>query len=114
MNIIEFACFAGLPSIVAFLFLIETPDSFRLAIAIGLGSAFVSLFTVFLFGFIYRLFRRRLPERAPVPIWAGIAVLLSASLALYLRLHVLDHKSPPNKSRGRVKSADVEIGNDPK
>jgi len=98
MNIIEFACFVGLPSTVASLFLIGTPGSFRLALAIGFGSAVVSLILVALSGFGHRLFRRRLPQRAPAAIWAVVAVLLSASIALFFRLHPLEQKRPPNNA----------------
>jgi hypothetical protein len=98
MNIVEVACFVGLPSIVALVFLIGMPGCVPLAVSIGFGSAIVSLVVVIISGLVYRLFRGRLPQGAPVPIWATIAVLLSASLALYVRLHPLEHKHPPNKS----------------
>jgi FlaA1/EpsC-like NDP-sugar epimerase len=98
MNIFEFAAFVGLPSIVALVCLIGMPGCVPIAIGVGFGSAVVSLVVVILSGFVYRLFRGRLPQRAPVPIWAVLAVLLSASAALYLRLHPMEHKSPPNKS----------------
>jgi phosphoglycerol transferase MdoB-like AlkP superfamily enzyme len=92
MNIIEFGCFVGLPSLVAFVFLIGTTKSFQLAIGIGFGSALISLFIVILLGFIYRLFQRRLPQKSPVFIWGIFAVLLSASFALFCRLHHIEPK----------------------
>ena len=107
MNIFEAAAFFGLPSIVAFIFLIGTPDSFRHAVVIGFGSALVALCSVILFSYIYRFIRGRPIQRAHVFIWAAIAVLLSASLALYFRF---EQKSPPNHSQqptpiGRPSSA---------
>jgi len=89
MNIFEFAIFVGLPSIVAFIFLLGTPDSFGRAAAIGSGSAFVSLFAVILYSFLFRRLRGRPIQRAHVPIWAVVAILLSGSLALYFRSHHL-------------------------
>jgi amino acid transporter len=92
MNIIEFACFVGLPSLVAFAFLIGTPKSFQLAIGIGFCSALISLFIVILSGLIYRLFQKRLPQKSPVFIWGILAVLLSAGIALFCRLHHIEPK----------------------
>jgi hypothetical protein len=92
MNIFEFACFVGLPSIVAFGILIGVQHAFRLSLAIGAGSAFVSLFAVILFSYVYRLLRRRRLEKAHVAIWAVLAVILSASVALYFKqVSVLTH-----------------------
>jgi chromate transport protein ChrA len=86
MNIFEFACFVGLPSIVAFVLLFGLPHSIRLSLVVGAGSAFVSLFAVVLFSYLYRLARRRRIEKAHVPIWACLAIVLSASVALYFRI----------------------------
>jgi len=87
MNIFELACFIGLPSVVAFVLLIGVPHAFRLSLAIGTGSAFVSLLSVILFGYIYRLSRERRLQRSPAPIWAVLAVILSTAVALYFRFH---------------------------
>jgi hypothetical protein len=99
MNVIELACFVGLPSIVALAFLIGTPIPLSLALFIGLGSAVVSLLIIILTSFVYRLFRRRLPDKSPVFVWAVIAVLLSGSIALWLRLHPIEHKRPSNTAQ---------------
>ena len=94
MNIIEFACFVGLPWIIAFVLLVGVQDAFPLSLAIGAASAFVSLFAVILFSYIYRLLRRRRLEKAHVAIWAVLAVILSASVALYFRIHHSPNKRP--------------------
>ena len=96
MNIFEFACFVGLPSIVAFGLLFGLPQAIRLSLAIGAGSAFVSLFAVILFSYLYRLSRRRRLEKAHVPIWAVLAIVLSASVALYCRIQHLKRENAPN------------------
>jgi hypothetical protein len=87
MNIIEFACFVGLPAVVAFVFLFGIPEHFQLSLLIGGGSAFVSLVVVVLFSFLYRLFRGRPIQKVHVPLWAVLAVLMSVSIALYFRMH---------------------------
>jgi len=87
MNIIELTCFLGLPSMIALVFLLGTPGSIRYSVFIGAGSALASLLIVILYSYGYRLLKRRPLETAPVPMWALIAVLLSAGIALYFRLH---------------------------
>jgi hypothetical protein len=98
MNVVELACFIGLPAIVAFGFLIGTPNPkpVPLAITIGLASAVIALLISFFSGLVFRLFKRRRLQKAPVLIWAVVAVLLSASVGCYLRFHPMVHKSPPN------------------
>ena len=63
------------------------PHSIGLALTIGFGSAIVSLLAVVLFGFLYRLLHGRPIRRAYFPLWALLAVLMSASFALYFRAH---------------------------
>jgi len=87
MNVIELIYFIGLPAIVAFAFVYPLPRPFALAVTIGLCGAVVSFLAVALFSFLYRLFRGRLPEKAAVPLWAVIAVLISATVSIYLRMH---------------------------
>ena len=98
MNVIELAYFIGLPSIVALVLLLGTPNPkpVPLAVTIGFGSAIASFLVATLSALVYRLFRRRWPQKTPVLIWAVVAVLLSASIGFYLRLHPMVHKSPPN------------------
>jgi len=97
MNVIEFAYFIGLPAIVSFAFVYPLPRPFVLAVTIGMCSAFASFLTVALFSFLYRLLRGRLPEKAAVPIWAVIAVLISVTLSIYFRMHYTALHHPPNK-----------------
>jgi Co/Zn/Cd efflux system component len=87
MNIIEFACFVGLPSVVAFVFLFGVQKHFQFSIGIGFGSAIISLLVVVLFSFFYRLVRGRHIQKNAVLVWAVLALLISASMAIFIRMH---------------------------
>jgi hypothetical protein len=87
MNIFEMAFFIGFALCCGIFSLLGMRGSTRLAITIGFGSAFISLLTVVLFSFLYRLFSRRHLQKVHVPLWAVLAVLMSASFALYFRAH---------------------------
>jgi len=58
-----------------------------ISLLIGFGSAIVSLLAVVAFGFIYRLFGKRPFRKNPVFLWAAMAGWMSASIALYCRIH---------------------------
>jgi hypothetical protein len=104
MTFIELACFLGLPTVVALLILLGMPEFISLAFLIGAGSAFASLLIVLLLGFAYRLVRGRLPEQSPVRLWATLAILLSASSAVYCRIHPLKRQHPSKPAAERTEA----------
>jgi putative Ca2+/H+ antiporter (TMEM165/GDT1 family) len=80
------------------------PDAVGLAVCIGFGSAVISLLAVVLLSFLSRRLRGRGLQRAQAPLWAVLAVVISGSFALYLRMHDSTPKNPSARAwseRGR-------------
>jgi hypothetical protein len=96
MTLIELIFFVGALSIAPFLCLFGMPHHFTISVLIGFWSGIASLLIVVLFSHAYRLLRRRPLKNAHTTIWAVLALLISVSVALYIRVQHIDHESPPN------------------
>jgi hypothetical protein len=96
MTLIEFIFFVGALSVPPFVCLFGMPHHFALSVIIGFWSGIASLLVGYLYSHAYRLLRKRPLQNAPVAICGVLALLVSVSVALYVREQHFAHKSPPN------------------
>ena len=82
MNLIELAIFFGFPACLAFCYLFPLREGLRFAFAVGVGSAIAAAIALFLFGAIWRLFRKHWPHTPVFAAWSCIAISLTSFVGI--------------------------------